>query len=64
MVCAACHIHPPCLPDLAPGDFYLFPTVKEKLEWIQAATEDEFSESLQKILKGMDQVKLNGAFQV
>jgi hypothetical protein len=34
--------HQPYSPDLAPSDFYLFPTVKEKLERIQLADEDKF----------------------
>jgi hypothetical protein len=32
--------HSPYSPDLAPSDFYLFPTVKEKLERIQLVDED------------------------
>jgi hypothetical protein len=32
--------HPLYLPDLASNDFYLFPTVKEKLERIQLADEE------------------------
>jgi hypothetical protein len=32
--------HPPYSPDLAPSDFYLFLTVKEKLERIHLADED------------------------
>jgi transposase InsO family protein len=31
----------PYSPDLAPSDFYLFPTIKEKLERIQVADEDQ-----------------------
>jgi histone-lysine N-methyltransferase SETMAR len=42
-------------PVLAPGDFYLFPTVEEKLERIQLADEDWFFECLQEILRGLDQ---------
>jgi histone-lysine N-methyltransferase SETMAR len=34
--------HPPYSSDLAPSDLYLFPTVKEKLERIQLADEDQF----------------------
>jgi histone-lysine N-methyltransferase SETMAR len=33
---------PPYSPNLAPDDFYLFPTVKEKLEQIQLAHENQF----------------------
>jgi hypothetical protein len=37
--------------------------VKEKLERIQVADEDQFFECLQKILSGIDQDELNGVFQ-
>jgi hypothetical protein len=37
--------------------------VKEKLEWIQVADEDQFFESLQEILRSIDQEELNGVFQ-
>jgi hypothetical protein len=35
-------LRPPYSPDLAPSDFCLFPIVKEKLERIQVADEDQF----------------------
>jgi hypothetical protein len=35
-------LHQPYSPDLASSDFYLFPTVKEKLERIHLADEDQF----------------------
>jgi hypothetical protein len=54
---------PPYSPDLAPSDFYLFPTVKEKLERTQVADEDQFFESLQAILRGIDREKLKRVFQ-
>jgi transposase len=50
-------------PDLAPSDFYLFRTVKERLERSQVADEDQFFESLQGILRGIDQQELNRVFQ-
>jgi hypothetical protein len=49
--------------DLAIGDFYLFSTVKEKLEWIQLADEDQFFECLQEIVRGIDLEELNPVFQ-
>jgi hypothetical protein len=59
--------HPPVHPgyshDLAHNDFCLFPTVKEKLEWIQVAEEDQFFESLQEMSKDLDQRELNRVFQ-
>jgi hypothetical protein len=54
---------PPYSPDLAPSDFYLFPTVKKKLERTQMADEDQFFESLEAILRGIDQEELNRVFQ-
>jgi hypothetical protein len=42
------------LPDLVSSNFYLFLTVKEKLEQIQMADEDQFFQSLQEILKYTD----------
>jgi hypothetical protein len=53
---------PPYSPDLAPSDFYLFPTVKEKLERTQLDDEDQFFESLEAILRGIDQEELNRVF--
>jgi hypothetical protein len=50
-------------PGLASSNFYLFLTVKEKLERTQVADEDQFSASLQAILRGVDQEELNKVFQ-
>jgi histone-lysine N-methyltransferase SETMAR len=55
--------HPPYSPNLTPNDFYLFPTVKEKLELTQVADEDQFCQSLPAILRGVDQEELNRVFQ-
>jgi hypothetical protein len=54
--------HPPYSSDLDSSDFYLFPIVKEKLERIQLADEDQFFECLPQILKGLDQQELNRVF--
>jgi transposase len=54
---------PPYSLDLTPSDFYLFRTVKEKLERTRVTDEDQFFESLQVILKGIDQEELNRIFQ-
>jgi hypothetical protein len=54
---------PPSSPDLAPSDFYLFPTVKEKAERTQVADEEQFFESLRAILRRIDQEKFNRVFQ-
>jgi hypothetical protein len=55
--------NPSYSPDLALSYFYLFSTVKEKLERIQLADEDQFFECLQEILRGLDQRELNIVFQ-
>jgi hypothetical protein len=54
---------PPYSHDLAPSDFYLFPTVTERLERIQLADEDQFFESLQEILNGLDHEELKAVFR-
>jgi hypothetical protein len=54
---------PPYSPDLATRGFYLFPTVKEKLEQIQLADKNQSLESLQMILSGLDHEELNDVFQ-
>jgi hypothetical protein len=41
----------------------LFSTVKEKLERIHLADEDQFFECLQEVLRGLDQQELNRVFQ-
>jgi hypothetical protein len=56
-------LYPPYSPNLASSNFYLFPTVKEKLERIQLADEDQFFECLQGVLRGLDQQELNRIFQ-
>jgi hypothetical protein len=50
-------------PNLATSDLYLFSTVKEKLERIHLADENQFFECLQGILRGLDHQELNRAFQ-
>jgi hypothetical protein len=54
---------PPYSLDLARSDFYLFRTVKEKLEPIQLADENQFFESLQTILSDLDHQESNAVFQ-
>jgi hypothetical protein len=55
--------HPLYSPDPAPSDFYLFPTLKEKVERIQLADEDQFFEPLQGVVGSLDQPELNTLFQ-
>jgi hypothetical protein len=55
--------HPPYSYHLVNSDFYLFPTVKEKLERIELADEDQFLECLQEVLRGINLEELNTVFQ-
>jgi hypothetical protein len=55
--------HRPYSSNLASSCFYLFPTVKEKLERIQLADEEQFFECVQGILRSLDQQELNTVFQ-
>jgi histone-lysine N-methyltransferase SETMAR len=53
--------HPPYSPDLAPSDFYLVPTVKERLKDIEMVDEEDLLNRLKEILneiprKGLDKV--------
>jgi hypothetical protein len=42
--------HPPHSPNLAPSDFYLFPTVKEKLKDSEMVDEEDLFYRLQELL--------------
>jgi hypothetical protein len=53
---------PPYLRDLASSDFCLFLIVKEKLERIQVADEDQFWMPVS-YFADIDQEELNGVFQ-
>jgi hypothetical protein len=55
--------HPPYSLDLAPSYFCLFPTVKEKLERIRLAEEDQFFFCLQEVLRGIHQKELDTIFR-
>jgi hypothetical protein len=50
-------------PNLASSDLYLFSTIKERLERIHLAEEDQFFECLQGVLRSLDQQELNRVFQ-
>jgi hypothetical protein len=51
------------LSDLASSDFYLFATVKEKIERIQVSQEDQHFECLQEILGSINHDELNQVFR-
>jgi hypothetical protein len=54
---------PPYSHDLAPSGFYLFPTVKEKLQHIALRDEDQLFECLIEILSDLDHTEFNGVFR-
>jgi hypothetical protein len=58
-----CMPHPSYSHYLAFSDFYLFSTVKEKLEQIRVADEDQCFECLQEVLRDLDQQESNTVFQ-
>jgi hypothetical protein len=54
--------HPPYSPDLAPSDFYLLPTIKEKLKDIQMVDEEDLFDGLQEILNSISRKELDKVF--
>ena len=55
--------HPPCSPDLAPCDFWLFPKLKEKLRGCRYETIEEMKEAVTKVIDMLTQDDFHGAFQ-
>ena len=51
--------HPPCSPDLAPCDFWLFP----KLRGCRYETIEEIKEAVTKVIDTLTQEEFHGAFQ-
>ena len=51
--------HPPYSPDLAPGDFWLFP----KLRGCRYETIEEMKEAVPKVIDTVTQEDFHGAFQ-
>jgi hypothetical protein len=56
--------HPPCLPDLAPCDFALFPKLKMKLKGRPFETVSDIQRELQAVLDSIKENYVNGAFEV
>jgi hypothetical protein len=54
--------HPPCSPDLAPSDCFLFPTIKEKLKDIHMVDEEDLFCRLQDILNSISGKELDQIF--
>jgi hypothetical protein len=55
--------YPPYSPELAPNDFYLFPTVKERLEYASITDEDQLFEELHTILRSIPKEELERLFE-
>ena len=55
--------HPPYSPDLAPGNFWLFPKPKEKLRGSLYETIEEMEEAVTKVIDTLTQEDFHGAFQ-
>jgi hypothetical protein len=53
---------PPYSPDLAPSDFYLFPTVKERLKDIEIVDEEDLFNRLKEILNEIPRKELDTVF--
>jgi len=54
--------HPPYSPDVAPSDFYLFGTVKHRLEGCMGETVEDLKENVSEILSTISEEELMAAF--
>jgi hypothetical protein len=54
--------HPPQSPDLAPSNFYLFPTIKERLTDIQTVDEEDLFSRLRELLNEIPVRELRKVF--
>ena len=55
--------HPPCSPDLATCDFWLFPKLEENLRGCCYETIEEMKEAVTKVIDTLTQEDIHGAFQ-
>ena len=55
--------YPPYSPDLVPGDFCLFPKLKEKLRGCRYETIEEMKEAVMKVIDTLTQEDFHGAFR-
>jgi hypothetical protein len=55
--------HPPCSPDLAPSDFFLFPLVKKSLDQFECDNLDDFLKAITEILGSQQAEDLDSVFQ-
>jgi hypothetical protein len=54
--------HPPCSPDLAPSDFYLFGYVKRCLAGLSFEDVDQILAAVEGVPEGVEKVTLQTAF--
>jgi hypothetical protein len=54
--------HRPYSPDLAPGDFYLFPPIKEKRKDIRMVDEGDLFDRLHELWKAIPRKELDKVF--
>ena len=54
---------PPCSPDLAPCDVWLFPKLKEKLRGCRYEKIEEMKEAVTKVIDTLTQEDFHGTFQ-
>jgi len=54
--------HPPYSPDLAPSDFYLFGTIKDRLRSIQGHTAEELFQNVEEILNAISGEEIERVF--
>ena len=54
---------PPYSPDLAPGDFWLFPKLKEKRRGCRYETIENMKEAVTKVIDTLTQEDFHGALQ-
>jgi hypothetical protein len=57
------HAHPPCSPDLAPSDFFLFPLVKKRFDRFEFDDHDGLIEAITEILATLQADRLQRVFQ-
>jgi hypothetical protein len=55
-------LHPPCSPDLAPSDFYLFGYVKRRLVGPSFKDADQLLAAVKGVLEGIEKMTLQAVF--
>jgi hypothetical protein len=55
-------LHPPCSPDLAPSDFYIFGHIKRCLTGLSFEDADQLLAAVEGVLEGIEKVTLQAVF--